>query len=319
MHYCISQGVGIQLPLSFVTIQTRKSVARAPLVSIGLPVFNGAAWLERTLESLRTQSVDDLELIISDNASVDSTASLCRRYASIDSRIKVIRNATNIGANRNYLAVLDAARGRYFKWAACGDHCAPNFLECCLEILEARPDVAVAAPRSFLMTNGLESATPYSDDFDLLQEDPAERFIAMCERMRLNNAMNGVIRRSALQQALPMGTFWGSDILLMAELALLGKFALTAERVFYRRMAIDTATILRSDAEIQAHIDPVHPSARTWQQWEYSARLLHIVARSAPWFGPKFSALRHSVRMLLWSRHDLAREMRTGLRRFVSH
>ena len=68
-----------------------------PRLSVGLPVYNGENYLAESLEALLGQSYEDFELIISDNASTDGTADICRRYEKQDSRIRYIRQPRNIG------------------------------------------------------------------------------------------------------------------------------------------------------------------------------------------------------------------------------
>ncbi len=76
-----------------------------PRLSIGLPVYNGQERLTEALDALLGQSYEDFELIISDNASTDGTAAICRRYEKQDSRIRYIRQPANIGRvpNHNFL------------------------------------------------------------------------------------------------------------------------------------------------------------------------------------------------------------------------
>jgi glycosyltransferase involved in cell wall biosynthesis len=93
----------------------------APTVTVGMPAYNAAPWIGASIESILGQSFRDFELVISDNASTDATFAICQRYASADARVRVIANPHNIGANRNYVAVLRASRGRYFKWASSND------------------------------------------------------------------------------------------------------------------------------------------------------------------------------------------------------
>ena len=69
-----------------------------PRVSIGLPVFNGQRYLPQAIEAILAQTYGDFELIISDNASIDGTAEICREYAERDQRIRYLRQPTNIGA-----------------------------------------------------------------------------------------------------------------------------------------------------------------------------------------------------------------------------
>ena len=60
-----------------------------PLVTIGMPVYNGSASLESSIESILSQSYQNLEIIISDNNSEDSSMEICRKYALLDQRITV--------------------------------------------------------------------------------------------------------------------------------------------------------------------------------------------------------------------------------------
>ena len=63
--------------------------ARAPKVTIGMPVYNGARHLARALDSLLAQTFTDFELVIADNASTDRTGDICKDYAARDARIRV--------------------------------------------------------------------------------------------------------------------------------------------------------------------------------------------------------------------------------------
>ena len=121
-----------------VPAETGKSVAPpVPTVSIGIPVFNGARYLGEALDSLLSQTYTDFEIVISDNASTDTTATLAREYARKDKRIRYTRHERNIGAYLNFSHVFRLARGKYFKWAAADDLCDRFFLERCVAILES--------------------------------------------------------------------------------------------------------------------------------------------------------------------------------------
>jgi glycosyltransferase involved in cell wall biosynthesis len=99
------------------------------MVSIGMPVFNGEKNIKEAIESLINQTFIDIELIISDNASTDSTSSICQSYAKADHRIKYIRQSSNIGAHANFLYVLNSASGEYFMWAAHDDIWSKEWIE----------------------------------------------------------------------------------------------------------------------------------------------------------------------------------------------
>jgi glycosyltransferase involved in cell wall biosynthesis len=283
-------------------------------VSIGMPVYNSAAWIESAIESLLAQKHRNFELIISDNASTDATLEICERYARADRRIRLLRNATNLGANRNYLAVLRAARADYFKWASSNDLCGNTFLERCLEALLREPDAVLACPRSWLFDDSPDTAEPYDRDLELLEDDAAERFVLLHNRMGLNNAFNGVIRRKALMRASSMGSYIGADIVLMSELALLGKFLLLDDRLFYRRMSPESATRLKSAREIERHLAPSARAPLKWQTWRFQIGLLKACRLARFPSGAWIRALNYSVRSFLWARRELGGEILQGLR-----
>lgn len=101
----------------------------APRLSIGMPVYNGEAYVREAIDSLLAQTAGDFELIISDNASTDSTPVICRAYAAKDPRVRYIRQEVNLGAAGNFIFVLKAARYEYFMWAACDDTWSTNWVE----------------------------------------------------------------------------------------------------------------------------------------------------------------------------------------------
>ena len=129
-----------------------------PVLTIGMPVFNGAKTLPRVLASLMSQSFTDFELVISDNCSNDSTRSICEAYAKKDHRIRYFRHSENIGPAANFKYVLNQANGKYFTWAASDDVRTSNFLKLNVEFLQENPDfVASTSPNFFDGEEGIQS------------------------------------------------------------------------------------------------------------------------------------------------------------------
>ena len=116
----------------------------APLVSIGLPVYNGDDFIRKCLDSLLVQSYSNLEIIICDNASTDTTEDICRAYADRDARIKYYRNEKNLGAAPNYNKCFEVSTGQYFKWIAHDDWLSENYIEDCVDILETHDEFVMA-------------------------------------------------------------------------------------------------------------------------------------------------------------------------------
>jgi glycosyltransferase involved in cell wall biosynthesis len=106
-------------------------------LSIGLPVYNGEKFLRNKLENIFTQTFQDFELIISDNASTDATADICEEYALKDNRISYIRQEKNIGPYNNATFVLNKAHNEYFVFAMVDDLWKPTFLEKNIKVLDS--------------------------------------------------------------------------------------------------------------------------------------------------------------------------------------
>jgi glycosyltransferase involved in cell wall biosynthesis len=208
----------------------------APILTIGLPVFNGARFIEASVESILSQSFSDLELIISDNASTDDTEAVSRTIAGRDSRVTYHRNASNIGIAANFNLLVPLARGRLFKWATADDLLRPGYLERCVSHLDADPSVVLAYARTeFVDENG--SPLDLADQgWNLMSDDPSVRLSQAIRADHFVNAALGVIRTDALRRTHLVPRYSGGDYRMMAELSLLGKFLEIPEPLYVRRI-----------------------------------------------------------------------------------
>lgn len=201
------------------------ATAEFPRVGVGMPVYNGERFVAEAIESVLRQTEPDFELVISDNASTDRTADICRGYAAADRRIRYFRNDINQGALPNFNRVFELARGKYFKWAAHDDVLHPDFLRRCVEALEAAPDGALCytaneyIDEAGTVLGAKAQHVPGSD-----APDSAERFAALALRPHDCYGMMGVMRRAFVEQAMPMEGFHGGDRVLLARIALAGRY-----------------------------------------------------------------------------------------------
>src|SRR5216117_733352 len=82
-----------------------------PRVSMAVPVYNGERYLGEALDSLLAQTYHDFELIICDNASTDGTGEIARSYASMDERVRYVRNERNLGLAGNVKRAFQLSSG----------------------------------------------------------------------------------------------------------------------------------------------------------------------------------------------------------------
>ena len=115
-----------------------------PLVSVIVPVYNSAADLPRCIESIRRQSYENFELFLVNDGSADTSPQLCRMYARVDPRIRVIdQENRGVSAARN--AALDLARGEFIQFADADDYLAPEATELLVgRLLEEKTDLVIA-------------------------------------------------------------------------------------------------------------------------------------------------------------------------------
>ena len=202
----------------------RDAVGEAPAVTIGIPVYNGERYLEEAIRSVLSQTREDLELVISDNASTDGTAEICSDYARKDPRVRCLRNPSNLGAAPNYNIVFEQARGRFFKWLAHDDRMTPTYVAKTTRVLETRPD-AVLCNSVVAYIDGQGNPIGLYDS-QLGKADaltPSLRLAAMVLRSHSCIDFFGMFRKSALQGSLLHGSFHGADRALLAQMALRGR------------------------------------------------------------------------------------------------
>lgn len=209
-----------------------------PVVSIGLPVRNGEDRLTEVVESVLAQDYEDLELVISDNASTDGTEQLCRRLARADRRIVYHRQLANIGLFGNFNATVRLARGTYFRWIGDDDSLQPSYLSRCLEAYHEDPArVLVTTQMAFVGSDGAAQTAAYTGHA-LSSSDPAVRFSELLrllnESYLLIDPLYGLMRRATLA-SIARRNMYCEDQVLAARLALAGPWAHVREVLALRR------------------------------------------------------------------------------------
>jgi hypothetical protein len=280
-----------------------------PLVSIGVPVYNGARHLRQALNALVSQTFSNLEIIISDNASTDETPAICQEFVATDPRIRYLRQPRNIGAPRNWSFIAHEARGTYFKWASANDYCCEHFVEKCVAALEGEPRTVLSFGQTRLVEEETGAITNYEGDIEALDERPRDRFTRVCRLLRLNNAQSGLIRLDTLLETGLDRPYQGGDLVLMAELAMRGCFKRVPEVTLFRRVGGSSLSALLSAAELDYFIDPTAGAAMGWHIWRRHLDLTAAILRAPIGLAEKFACLRTAVHSAYWDRSRLAGEL----------
>jgi len=185
-----------------------------------MPLFNNASSVEKSIKSLLRQSWTNLEIVVSDDGSSDSTLEICNALAKSDKRIKVFKQDRNL-YYQNFLFVLEKAEGNFFMWAAGDDYWRPRYIESNLEVLLDHPDICGCISRCLFVRDGkpiglakgtyplLNESTKNIEDY---LRNPAD-----------NTRMYGLFRRDILLKSFPKRNFHAYDWALSATTLLYGK------------------------------------------------------------------------------------------------
>ncbi len=220
------------------------SDAVGPRLTIGVPVRNGARFLPACLDSVRRQTVRDIRIIVADNASDDETPAIVQEAVAQDDRVSYVRHPRDIGLTGNFNALVDLATTPLFKWVAADDVIEPTLVEACLRALDAGPEATVAACRlevidshgdPFRVAPGGRLVSDEGFDIPIRApvaaavgaSDPRIRFKTVLRGMlglEISTYIFGVMRTAALRRTHGLGSYPGSDKVLLSELVLQGPF-----------------------------------------------------------------------------------------------
>jgi len=217
------------------------SANSSPRVTIGMPVYNGAEFIERALAGLSQQTFRDFLVLVSDNVSTDGTWEILQRWAERDERIVLRRQPTNIGALPNFHDVLQQTDSEFFMWHAHDDWLAPNYLAELVACLEAKPECALACAT-------VEQVTPTEELKrrilfpDLTGKSRLERVRTLLKNPEPTR-IYGLFRTQFLKQKITLQQqfdyVWAADLLLLAAFALNDQICGTNRTgLYYRRTGL---------------------------------------------------------------------------------
>lgn len=197
-----------------------------PLVSIGVPVYNGADDLPYAVESLLAQSYSNLEIIISDNASTDRTQQIALELAARDRRVRYHRLERNIGASGNFDQLRNLATGEYFMWNGADDIRPPNAIKLLVQALMKNPQAVMAHGPIIAKLGELEKHI--TNEMDLSNAGSSQRVRVLTARMQHIAMEYGLCRLTTLRGTVYAAydrygnKRYGDDYLLCLQMCFLG-------------------------------------------------------------------------------------------------
>lgn len=188
-------------------------------VFIGMTTYNGEGFIREALDSLINQSYQNWTMLISDDASTDSTKLICEEYVKKDVRITYHLQNKNIGQFENFKFVLDKANGKYFMWAGHDDVWEKDFIHTCVGNFEKYPDRGVSFTNHNVINQDNSVAIQYPHFPNLSGRKclkTVAKFVLNPEILGKPNIMYSLFKLDCAKKAFfyyPQQKKWGSDIL----------------------------------------------------------------------------------------------------------
>lgn len=250
-----------------------------PRLSFGLPVYNGAGSIGRTIRSILEQSFEDFELVISDNCSTDATAAIVHEQARGDPRVRFHPRAFNAGIVANFNRAFALSGGEYFRWIGADDWLEPGYAEQCVRELDRHPEaIGVTTYQAHWNERGQKRYLEH--DGPRVDSPRAHERFDVClwllnEDYRRFDPIYSLHRRRALEHTRGLRPIFNGDQLLAAELSLLGPYVHIPECLANR--GIPRADELRV---LELLRPPGHPPLT--RQPEQYWKLFHELIQAAP-------------------------------------
>lgn len=232
-----------------------------PLITIGMPVLNGEKTIRASLESLLSQSYDNIRIVVCDNASTDETAAIVKEMAAQDTRLSLKHFETRGDIRTSYERAFATAEGEYFMFAPCDDLWAPQFIGLAVQQMQISPQASVCCGTIEMLVDG-EPIGP-SEGVREIKGPPDRRWrdalIHTVDAARLY----GLLRVAALPGLIPGTAPEGWDHYVAAKLALRGEV-----------IVIDTLAMRRDQTTDEAYLAHVLKQEPTF--WRRVFYLRHV-------------------------------------------
>ncbi|ELR71633.1 glycosyl transferase, family 2 [Fulvivirga imtechensis AK7] len=203
-----------------MTNQNIVQESQKPLVTIGIPTYNGGTSLKRAIHSALDQDYDHLEILVADNGSTDLTSEICSELVKLSPQIKYVRHPENLGMLANFEFLLQNASGDYFMWLAVDDTLARHTVSACVDFLEQNNNFVLASGVIEYTVNGQKAE--FEHGFNFCNSSPVVRVMGYYLKV-MHGAMYHGIMRTKVAQQVDIRRVIGNDWHFVANMAFLGK------------------------------------------------------------------------------------------------
>lgn len=219
------------------------------MITIGVPVHNENKYIINTLESI-VMNYDAIErVIISDNASIDSTENIISRYLEKYSKMEYVRYDNNIGAVNNFKNLLFAAHTKYFMWLGGHDAIPANYISTILEALENHPGAALAYGACKVIDQNGNVINNINNEYwdELSSDEPFIRTWCLANHINSNYMFYGIFDTNKLKSAFCDKPIIGSDNVTTLRVSVLGKIIYIPETYYCLRKVRNETLIERNE------------------------------------------------------------------------
>lgn len=210
-----------------------------PLVTIGIPTYNRVEMLKRSIECALNQDYENIEVIVSDNASTDGTETLCKYYSDNYAQFRYVRHPVNRGATVNFSTALNMASGKFFMWLGDDDWIDSNYVSSCIQHLINDSNTTLVSGVPVYYRYGKKQYD--GKIFSLLQTVWWLRVLSYYWQVADNGMFYGLMRTEQVQK-IKMPNTMGGDWLLIANVASAGKIKTILDTSVYRELGGATAS-----------------------------------------------------------------------------
>lgn len=278
-----------------------------PRVTALLPTYNGAAFIQRTLDGLAAQTWDNLDILIGDDCSTDTTPAIIAAFAATHPNVRILTRTANLGWLRNSNDLMARAEGELLFFAFHDDVVDLNYVSLLVEALRERPEAIVA----------------YTD-MEVIEPDGRSRV----ERFRALTNRHTPLRRGIRMLDLP--THWWvpqRGLFRRAAFARIGGIKPNAAGEFSAdwnwllHMAL-LGDFVRVEAVACHKYYKTTSLSRSWTRTAFEKRALRVAGQREIWgsslpLHQRLALLAYSRLRLTWLRKRLPRRLRARLARLL--